>query len=745
MALEDITRRIVYTCDGSTTSFSFPFLIFEDTDIAVYRKLTESTEEEISSGLYTVTVSTTTAPGGTVTFTEAPDDGDVIAIVSNIPATQPMTLTNYGGFNPENLNDSADRAVALIQQVKEATARTVALPATSSMTASELLDEIFEARGDAEADATAAASSASAASISATTAQTWAEGTDSAVSALGGTHSAKGWVNLMSPHFVAIEGVYADAENVDKVAASLTNVNTVAGSIAVVTSVANDLTAIGAVNDNKTNIDTVSADITNVRAVGENIANVNAVASDLTNVDAVVANATNIDAIASNATNINAVNANKTNIDAVAGSLANVNTVAADIADVSAVAGVAADVSAVAGIASDVTAVAGNGTDVSAVAEDITSVVAVAGNLSNIGAVAGNATKINAVAENAANINAIASDLTNINAVAADLTNIDAASGYAADSKKWAIGEPAEPVGGSAKYWAGQAASGQVNSDWSETDTTSKAYILNKPTLATVATSGSYNDLLNLPSYIPTTGGPVEYLQFGAVVMNGDPEMLHLKVRPNGKDPVTDNVPGVFLPLEDAPSGQWTRIITEYTKSSIQWPVGVIHSNDTDTLKELFVGSDGGGKFGAFLSLHRADCPNAAGAFGLFTRNADGGIGPALFATNDGGLTWNGKTVVCVESWVNGVNWYRKYSDGWIEQGGYHPSTGNWNDYAEGLNTSFNTPFVNAKNNVQITMVSKGDLANPTNVTTTKFTLWIGDRLQGTSVTDEFYWYACGY
>ena len=36
--------------------------------------------------------------------------------------------------------------------------------------------------------------------------------------------------------------------------------------------------------------------------------------------------------------------------------------------------------------------------------------------------------------------------------------------------------------------------------DWSETDTTSKAYIQNKPTLASVATSGNYNDLLNKPN-----------------------------------------------------------------------------------------------------------------------------------------------------------------------------------------------------------------------------------------------------
>ena len=42
-----------------------------------------------------------------------------------------------------------------------------------------------------------------------------------------------------------------------------------------------------------------------------------------------------------------------------------------------------------------------------------------------------------------------------------------------------------------------------VQSNWNETNTSSDAYIKNKPTLSTVATSGSYNDLSNKPT-IPT-------------------------------------------------------------------------------------------------------------------------------------------------------------------------------------------------------------------------------------------------
>ncbi len=47
-----------------------------------------------------------------------------------------------------------------------------------------------------------------------------------------------------------------------------------------------------------------------------------------------------------------------------------------------------------------------------------------------------------------------------------------------------------------------------VQSDWSETNTASLAYIKNKPSLANVATSGSYNDLSNKPS-IPSVSASV--------------------------------------------------------------------------------------------------------------------------------------------------------------------------------------------------------------------------------------------
>lgn len=52
-----------------------------------------------------------------------------------------------------------------------------------------------------------------------------------------------------------------------------------------------------------------------------------------------------------------------------------------------------------------------------------------------------------------------------------------------------------------AKGYADQAASGQINSDWAETDSTSKAFIKNKPTLGTLASKNSI-------AYTEVTGTP---------------------------------------------------------------------------------------------------------------------------------------------------------------------------------------------------------------------------------------------
>lgn len=64
----------------------------------------------------------------------------------------------------------------------------------------------------------------------------------------------------------------------------------------------------------------------------------------------------------------------------------------------------------------------------------------------------------------------------------------------------------------------------QLPANWNETDSSSVQYILNKPTLATVATSGSYNDLSNKPTI------PAAQVNSDWTATSGIAEILHKPV-----------------------------------------------------------------------------------------------------------------------------------------------------------------------------------------------------------------------
>lgn len=176
MALDETQRKTIYEGDGTVTQFAFSFVVFQPSDIAVYSS-TDGGDTESALTFeqdYTVALNSDqdNAPGGTVTLAKAPASGTRIAILSNIPETQPMVLTTHDGFDPRVLNKSADHAVALIQQLNEKVARALSVPATSRKTSGQFCDEILNLAANAEDWANTSASSAAAAAQSAADAKT---------------------------------------------------------------------------------------------------------------------------------------------------------------------------------------------------------------------------------------------------------------------------------------------------------------------------------------------------------------------------------------------------------------------------------------------------------------------------------------------------------------------------------------------------------------------------------------------
>lgn len=133
---------------------------------------------------------------------------------------------------------------------------------------------------------------------------------------------------------------------------------------------------------------------------------------------------------------------------------------------------------------------------------------------------------------------------------AASSASSASASSQSADSSASAAASSASEAGRSAndayrqaqraKEYADQASTEQIQADWNQADSSQKDFIKNKPALASVATSGSYNDLKDVPS-IPTPtwsnleGKPSTFPP--SAHMHSISEITNLQETLNGKQP----------------------------------------------------------------------------------------------------------------------------------------------------------------------------------------------------------------
>lgn len=144
---------------------------------------------------------------------------------------------------------------------------------------------------------------------------------------------------------------------------------------------------------------------------------------------------------------------------------------------------------------------------------------------------------------------------------------------------------------------------------------------------------------------------------------------------------------------------------------------------------------------GAFLNLYGINYSNSKVTNGGFQLVAcsNGSDYKVLTGCVDGTLQWIGNDVVCVSRWTSGSSWYRKYSDGWIEQGGI--ATVTWET------VTFVVPFSNTNYTSLITPLYHNTQTifnwSITSKTTSKMIVTSGDS---SGVTNRpCCWYACGY
>lgn len=141
-------RNGPYIGTGLIVPFSFTFKVFEEEDLLVVRALlsTGVTTDLVLNSDYRVVlnVDQETSPGGVVYYQVASVDAALpitnsLTIVGNLPYTQPVDITNQGGFYPQVIEDALDRTVMLVQQLGDAVSRSLQLNVATDPDASVVL------------------------------------------------------------------------------------------------------------------------------------------------------------------------------------------------------------------------------------------------------------------------------------------------------------------------------------------------------------------------------------------------------------------------------------------------------------------------------------------------------------------------------------------------------------------------------------------------------------------------------
>ena len=167
MSVQNVTRRAgPYVGTGLVSAYTFAFKVFRSEDVKVVRSASSDAsaqDETLKLGTdYTVKLNADQdeKAGGTVTLTSPLAEGLRLSILSAITPDQQMVLTNHDGFLPATLNNSADKAIALIQELKEEVGRSLRVPASADKTPEDLTEELLAAQDAARQFADAAQRSA---------------------------------------------------------------------------------------------------------------------------------------------------------------------------------------------------------------------------------------------------------------------------------------------------------------------------------------------------------------------------------------------------------------------------------------------------------------------------------------------------------------------------------------------------------------------------------------------------------
>jgi hypothetical protein len=139
MTISSTTVRNSYSGDNSTTTFSYTFKIFQDSDIQVIIRSTDGTETTKTITTHYTVTGAGNSGGGSVIFTSGniPTSTQTVVLRRNIPQTQAIDYIANDPFPAESHEEGLDRATMAIQQLQEEVTRSLKLSKTNTMTSTE--------------------------------------------------------------------------------------------------------------------------------------------------------------------------------------------------------------------------------------------------------------------------------------------------------------------------------------------------------------------------------------------------------------------------------------------------------------------------------------------------------------------------------------------------------------------------------------------------------------------------------
>jgi hypothetical protein len=139
MTISSTTVKNSYAGDNSTTTFSYTFKIFQDSDIQVIIRSANGTETTKTITTHYTVTGAGNAGGGSVIFTSGniPTSTETVVLRRNIPQTQSIDYIANDPFPAESHEEGLDRATMAIQQLQEEVTRSLKLSKTNTMTSTE--------------------------------------------------------------------------------------------------------------------------------------------------------------------------------------------------------------------------------------------------------------------------------------------------------------------------------------------------------------------------------------------------------------------------------------------------------------------------------------------------------------------------------------------------------------------------------------------------------------------------------